>query len=64
MNKLTLRALRVNTGYTQKAAAEKIGVSEKTLWNWENGITYPDYKQIETICSVYDTSYDRIKFVV
>ena len=64
MEKMTLKALRVNVNYKQSVAAEKIGVSQKTLSNWENGITYPDQKQIEMICKVYNTSYDRINFVV
>lgn len=63
MDKMTLKALRVNTGLTQKVAAEKIGVTQKTLSNWENGITYPNQKQIEIICDVYGVSYDRINFV-
>ena len=64
MEKMTLRALRVNKHYTQKIAAEKIGVSQKTLSNWENGITFPDQKQIEAICEVYSTLYDYINFAV
>ncbi len=64
MGKMTLKAIRVNANYTQKVAAEKIGVSQKTLSNWENGITYPDQKQIEMICTVYGTTYDCINFVV
>ena len=64
MGKMTLKALRVNKDYTQKIAAEKLGVTQKTLSNWENGITFPNQKQIETICEVYDTPYDYINFVV
>jgi transcriptional regulator with XRE-family HTH domain len=64
MDKMSLRALRVNKKYTQKVASEKIGVSQKTLSNWEKGITFPDQKQIEKICIVYDTSYDYINFMV
>jgi transcriptional regulator with XRE-family HTH domain len=64
MEKMKLKALRVNKEYTQKVAAKKIGVSQKTLSNWEKGITFPDQKQIEKICKVYDTSYDYINFAV
>lgn len=64
MEKITLKALRVNKNYTQKVAAEKMGVAQKTLSSWENGITYPNQKQIETICKVYDTSYDYINFIM
>ena len=60
---MTLKALRVNANYTQEVAADKIGVSQKTLSNWENGITYPNQKQIEMICTVYGVSYDRINFL-
>lgn len=62
--KMTLKALRVNANYTQEVAAEKIGVSQKTLSNWENGTTFPDQRQIEKICEVYGVSYDCINFVV
>ena len=61
---MTLKALRVNKDYTQKVAAKKMGISQKTLSNWENGISFPNQKQIETICSVYGTSYDYINFAV
>ena len=62
--KMTLKALRVNANYTQEVAADKIGVSQKTLSNWENGTTFPDQRQIEKICEVYGVSYDCINFVV
>ena len=64
MTKMTLKALRVNANLTQEVAAEKIGVTQKTLSNWENGITYPNQKQIEKICTVYGTTYDCINFLV
>lgn len=64
MEKMTLKALRVNKGYTQKVASKKMGITQKTLSNWENGITFPNQKQIETICEVYGTSYDYINFVM
>lgn len=63
MEKWSLKALRVNAGYTQKTACKKIGVTQKTLSSWENGLTYPNQKQIEQICSVYNVAYDRINFV-
>ena len=38
---LTIRAARVNYGYTQEAMAQKLGVSTRTYLNWENGLTVP-----------------------
>ena len=40
--KLTLKALRINKGYSQKKASSLIGISEETLANYEKGLTYPD----------------------
>lgn len=34
---LSLKAARVEKGFTQEALAEKLGVSKRTLISWENG---------------------------
>lgn len=34
---LSIKAARVEKGYTQEALAEKLGVSKRTLIKWENG---------------------------
>ena len=62
MPKMTLKAARVNTGLTQKEAAQKLGISNKTLWNWENGLSSPRAKQTEGICKLYGISYDNLNF--
>lgn len=62
MDKITLRAARVNAGYTQQRAAELIGVSLSTIKNWEAGKSFPNQPMIDKICEVYRTSYDRINF--
>ena len=63
MPRLTLKALRVNTGLSQREAAEKLNISEKTLCSWENGKTFPDVVNIEKICNLYDVTYDNIIFL-
>lgn len=63
MIKLTLKAARVNAGYTQKEAAEKLGVSNVTLCNWEKGVSYPDIQQVQAICELYGVSYDNLIFL-
>lgn len=60
--KISMAAARVNAGLTQRDAAEKIGVSLSTIKNWEKGHTSPKYKQIDSICSVYEMPVDNIKF--
>ena len=35
--KITLKAARINAGLTRKVAAEKIGVTPMSVYNWEEG---------------------------
>lgn len=61
--RITLKAARVNKGLSQKEAAEKIGVSNKTLCSWENGLSVPKADKINLICSTYDVAYDNLNFL-
>jgi transcriptional regulator with XRE-family HTH domain len=60
---LTLKALRVNKGLTQKQAADAIGVAVGTLGSWENALSFPDALKIARIEKVYDTTYADIIFL-
>lgn len=60
---LTLKALRVNAGLDQQAAAKQIGVTAATLGNWEKGITFPNVPQITKIENLYNVSYSYIIFL-
>lgn len=60
--KLTLKALRVNRGWSQKEAAKNIGVSDLTLRRYEQGKSFPNAKIIGRIESAYGVSYDNINF--
>lgn len=62
MEKISLASARVNAGFTQKSAAKELGISNKTLCNWENGKTFPDQPMIEKICALYRRPYDGIRF--
>ena len=63
MLKISIRSARVNAGLSQKAAADSLGVSNKTLGNWENGVTYPPADKIPLICKLYGVSYDNLNFL-
>lgn len=63
MVKMSLKAARVNVGYTQKEAAELLGVSNKTLGDWENGTTFPKADMIAKICDLYGVTYDQLNFL-
>lgn len=63
MSKITLKAARVNIGITQKEAAKRLNVSNKTLCNWENGISVPKADKIDAICNLYHLQYDNLIFL-
>lgn len=63
MVKISIRAARVNVGLSQKEAADRLGVSNKTLGNWEKGITFPPADKIPAICALYGVPYDMLNFL-
>lgn len=63
MLKITLRAARVNANLQQKTAAAKLGVSNRTLGNWENGKTQVPANKIAAICELYQLHYDNLIFL-
>lgn len=62
MVRLTLKAARVNAGFTQLQAATLLGISNKTLCNWERGGAFPTPKHIDKICRLYGVGYDDLTF--
>ena len=61
--KITIKSARVNKGLSQKVAADRLGVSNKTLGNWENGLCFPPADMIPKICELYGMSYDNLNFL-
>jgi putative transcriptional regulator len=60
--KVTLKGLRAMRNWTQKKAAEEVGVSVDTWANYEKGKTFPDVPIIKKIESVFDVGYNDIIF--
>lgn len=59
---INLKAARVNSGYTQKQVANKIGVSRNTIVNWENGRSIPGVDKVNILLKLYHMNYDNIIF--
>lgn len=60
---LTLKAARVNKGYTQSEAGEKLGVSRDTIRNWERSKSYPPMDKLMDICNLYEVKLDDLIFL-
>ena len=61
---ITLKAARINAGYDQKTAADKLGITRDTLGSWESSNTFPNVPQIKKIESLYGVRYSDINFLV
>lgn len=59
--KISLKAARVNAKMTAKDVGEKIGKTEKTVLNWENGITPIPASQFDRLCKIYKISNDYVQ---
>ena len=61
--KMTLKAARVNRGFTQKEAAVLLDISEATISNYERGISSPDVGVLKRIEALYEVQYNDIVFL-
>lgn len=63
MQKMTLKAARVNVGLTQADVAKALNVNVKTVCSWETGKSFPSVDRLEEICALYNCSYDDLNFL-
>lgn len=59
---ITLKAARVNAGFTQAQAAEKLGVNINTLQSYEAEKSYPDVPIIKKMERLYNIPFSGIFF--
>lgn len=60
MPKISLEAVRVNAGLTQKEWAKKLGVSNATVVNWEKGNTEPTLSHLRKMSKLSGIPMDFI----
>lgn len=58
--KIKLKALRVNAELNQAQAAEKLGITKRTLQKWEDYETSPTAVQLSRIAELYGCTLDDI----
>ena len=59
--KISMAAARKNAELSQKELAEKCGVSESTVINWETGKTSPHIKRLPLLEKAYGIPLDYVK---
>ena len=55
-----LAILRKSKGYTQQDAADRLGVSNKTVSSWETGASSPDISMLPAIAELYGVTCDEL----
>lgn len=60
---ITLKAARINKSLTQAEAAKMLGISEKTLANYEKGASFPDIPVLKRIEDLYEIPYSDLIFL-
>lgn len=61
MIKISMASARVNAGLTQKQLADACLVSESTVFNWENGKSYPSTRKLPLLEKAYGIPLDYVK---
>lgn len=59
---MSLKAVRVNKGLTQREAAKLLNVGIEKLRRWEQSITQPRAAEIKRIEQVYEINFSDIFF--
>lgn len=57
---MRLKKLRSDFNVTQADLAKKLGVSNQTLLNWENGIYEPKIAQLIKLADIFGVSIDYL----
>ena len=53
MDKLSMKALRINAGLNQKDVAKALDVTPATICRWEQGRTSPSFAKLIQLAELY-----------
>ncbi len=60
--KFTMKALRVNAGFTLEEASKKLGISRVTLRNYETNKTKPNIELLNDILKLYNAKFSNLEY--
>lgn len=55
-----LRNLRKSKNLSQHKLAETLGVDQRTVSAWENGVCEPSFSLLAKLCDIFDETFDGI----
>lgn len=59
---ISIKAARVNAGFTQADVAERINKTKNTISSYESYITTPDINTAQALAELFGVSVDDIKW--
>lgn len=60
MFRIRLKELREKTHLSQKQLADKLGISQGTVGNWESGIREPNFQTVTKLAKYFNVSIDYL----
>lgn len=54
------KKLRLQNGYTQQQVAEKLGIKQSNVSDWENNVSRPEYENLIALAELYDESVETL----
>lgn len=55
-----LKNLRKSKGLSQTALAKLLGVDQRTVSAWENGVCEPSFELLARLCEIFDETFDGL----
>lgn len=60
--RITLKALRVNAGYTIESASSELGISTVTLRSYETKKTIPNMEMLNKMLKLYNAKFSKFEY--
>lgn len=57
------RVIRKRSGLTQKEVADKLGIHQSNISDWENDVGRPEYEKLIELAVIYDVSLYELLMV-
>ena len=51
---------RIDCGYTQKYVAEKLGIHQSNVSDWENNVSRPEYEKLIELALMYGLTIEEL----
>lgn len=55
-----LKNLRTQANLSQTALANRLGVDQRTISAWENGVCEPDFVTLSKLCEIFNEDFNGL----